>query len=225
MTDHPQAACRLQAILQRPSLSEPPANMAQYTPTVTSPVSDQQTLQPVFNQNLLAGLTFMIPQVRCISADFAAGCSCISGRALLLKSWLGCCTSPCISGHALLLKSWLKCCTSPCTVLVWMLHTTMHLSHSFADTCLLGRKGALKLAEAIRLHGGSIWTPASTKASDRAVVLVTAELQSPDLCDVPPHITEVQTTTVDHVLVSISTVCCAADMPHLGLVNAYAVLL
>ena len=111
----------------------------------------------------------------------------------------------------------------PCAEgLVGMLHMTMHLSHPCADTCLLGCKGASTLAEAIQLHGGRIWTPASTEATDVAVVLVTADLQSPDLCDVPTHITDVQTTTVNHLLVSLAAVYCAADKPYLGLVNAYA---
>lgn len=54
--------CRLQAIMQRPSLSDPPASMASHIPTVTSSLSDQQMqLQPAFHQNLLAEWSVVIP--------------------------------------------------------------------------------------------------------------------------------------------------------------------
>ncbi|DBA65593.1 TPA: hypothetical protein ACH3X2_002660 [Trebouxia sp. C0005] len=52
----------LQAIMQRPSLSDPPASMGDHIPTVTSSLSDQQMpLQPVFNQHLLASWSVIIP--------------------------------------------------------------------------------------------------------------------------------------------------------------------
>ncbi len=48
-------------------------------------------------------------------------------------------------------------------------------------------------------HGGSLG-PATS--ANMATVLVTSDLQQPDLGDAPPLVTSLHVTTVDHVLVS-----------------------
>ena len=53
---------RLQAVLQRPLLSDPPPNMADYSPVVISgPSAQEMHLQPVFDQQLLAGYLLIVP--------------------------------------------------------------------------------------------------------------------------------------------------------------------
>ena len=53
---------RLQAVLQRPLQSDPPPNMADYSPVVISGRSAQEMhLQPVFDQQLLAGFLLIVP--------------------------------------------------------------------------------------------------------------------------------------------------------------------
>jgi len=54
---------------------------------------------------------------------------------------------------------------------------------------------------AVQKHGSTLGT--APTSANMATVLVTSDLQQPDLGDAPPTVTNLHVTTVDHVLVSI----------------------
>ncbi len=135
--------CRLQAILQRPSLSDSPASMVDHIPTVTSSLSDQQMpLQPVFNQHLLASWSVIIPttisQVR----------FCVLYPILLASSPQMLCQTNSLQA-SLLTSSWdardplhlRRQCKSMVVHLAWLpLRPTwlLYLSHQICSSQILG---------------------------------------------------------------------------------------
>ena len=64
--------CRMQAILQRPSLSDPPAKLGDFMPLVTSSMTPQGVhLQSSHDQHLLAGFAFIVPSAIALVSSVA----------------------------------------------------------------------------------------------------------------------------------------------------------
>jgi len=84
------------------------------------------------------------------------------------------------------------------------LYASLH-THAQMASCsfLCFFQAGAHFEEAVKLYGGSISSQAAASSTGTTTVLVTTDLQKPDLSRVPPDINELHLTTVDHVLVSL----------------------
>ena len=79
---------------------------------------------------------------------------------------------------------------------------------SFIIDTVLECKVDPAFAAAVQKHGGTLGM--APTSANIATVLVTSDLQQPDLGDARPDVTNLHVTTVDHVLVSIANIRAAA---------------
>lgn len=71
---------------------------------------------------------------------------------------------------------------------------------------LVGLQERPRLEAAVQLHGGTISPSSQQESGDKSRVLIVTDMQKADLASAPPNATNLHITTVDHVLVSPTSV-------------------
>lgn len=70
------------------------------------------------------------------------------------------------------------------------------------------------LEEAVQMHGGHLRSQAEHSMADRRTALVVTNIQDPDLGAAPSSATQLEVTTVDHMLVSLCCHQCCHQLHH-----------